>query len=121
MNLNELKTKSFKIIRKRFNKNLKRAYGRSISHSILDNFNFELSASYGKYEKEPFEGPYDSIYYDDVFKECNPDEATSVRVCVTLEDIRGSVEFEKDEFDNLDKVAEKIAIYAMMAAINEME
>ena len=121
LNLEELKAKSFKIIRKRFNKNLKRAYGRSISHNILDKFNYELSANYGKYVKEPFEGPYNSIWYDDVFKECDSDEATSIRIYITFEDIRGFMEFKKSELFNIDKIAEKIAIYSMNALINEME
>ena len=121
MNLNELKEKSFKIIRKRFNLKLQRAYGRSISHKIIDNFKYDLNVAYGKYEKEPFEGPYNSIFYDDVFKECNANDASSIRIYIALQDIRGFIEINKFEIDNIDKISEKIANYAMFALINEME
>lgn len=121
INLDELKFKSFKIIKKRFNLNLRRAYGRSISHKIIDGFKYDLNVAYGKYEKEPFEGPYDSVWYSDVFKECNAKDASYIRIHIALQDIRGFVEINKSEIDNIDKISEKIANYAMIALINEME
>lgn len=121
MTVNELKAKSFEIIKRDFAKRLQNAYDYTIKQSVVNNFNYEVRMEYGKYDFINIDIDNISLFGTDrAFRKTDESEATNLRIHVRLEDAITNLEFTKDEFDE-DKIIEEVADAAIRALVEEME